>query len=193
MKHKNIESKISLDIKEAKKQIIEDQKNNELLKDALFLKDYFLFFRKGFKLIALIPVFPTTESRYSFISTSLLKETHEEVVPAHIYQNPEKSEINIDYFNQSNEEPNFFLFTSEISNLFSYEKIPHTQKYHYVKKENSQAFEKYVLEHPVIIVFMGNDDTHYGIRFKTEKDAIETLSSLNDFEDIDGFHIEFLN
>ncbi len=40
---------------------------------------------------------------------------------------------------------------------------------------------------------MGNDDTHYGVRFKTELEAMTVLNSLEDFSDINGFHVEFFN
>lgn len=192
MYNKKLNHHLNTMIEKAKKQIELDKKTNPLIEKAHLLNDYFLFFKEGFKLVALVPTIPTQESIYSYIATTT-KQTNEQVIPAHLYINPHKDEIDVALLSSSQEKPHFFLFTSEIGKLFSYEKTPHFPTYHYVKKVEVEIIEKYILDHPVIVLFMGNDDTHYGIRFKTEQQAMEFLSLLNDFEDIQGFQVEYHN
>ena len=94
---------------------------------------------------------------------------------------------------QNNIQKRFFLFDSEYSKLFSYEKKPHSQEYHTVKKPGFDEKIKEFEAKPVVLFFLGCDDGQVGKRFNTQQDAMEYLQLLDVFEDIFEDELEHHN
>ncbi len=168
----------ALRISKIDKQIAIDVDHNPLLKLYDKLDDYYKEWILDSKLVATIPALPIDDKRsQSYFASG-------EVSAVFMYENNPYDE---------NDKKRFFLFDSEDSKLFSYEKKPHSQEHHIVKKPNFDEKIKYYNDNPIVLFFLGCDDGHVGKRFKTKNDAMEFLQLLDVFEDVFEFPLEHHN
>lgn len=152
--------------------------NNPLLKLYDKLDDYYKEWIQDSKLVAVIPALPVDDKRNQHYYAS------GDVSAVFMYENNPYDET---------DKKRFFLFDSEYSKLFSYEKKPHSKEYHTVKKPDFEQKIKYYNDNPIVLFFLGCDDGHVGMRFKTKTNAMEFLQMLTVFEDVFEFPLEHHN
>lgn len=189
---KRIEQKM-LQIEE---QIQNDALTNPLLKKAGEIPTFYKDWLEGAKLVAVLPALeaehPKAMSYYSV--PSLVNEPEQQRIrlsPVFMYIN--KDFIDITENKNTSLEERFFTFDSEFDKLYSYEKIPHQQKYHFVKKESFEKMRQHLNDNPVVLFFYGCDDGHVGKRFKNESEAFEYLQMIEVFEDIFDNDLQYHN
>ncbi len=169
-------------------QILKDLRTNKMLERHIELADYFKYWIDGARLVAVIPALDLDDEKcQSYYSVGSLKNP--EGTPENIRISPVYMYVN-DCFTDYSEPQEAkagrrnFVFDTEDSKLYSYEKVKHSQEYHFVKKPTFEAMKAHIEAHPVVLFFYGCDDGHVGKRFKTQEDAFEYLECMNVFEDI---------
>lgn len=173
-------------LRKVEEQILNDSLTNPLLKRAGEVPAYFRDWIDGSKLVAVIPALdrgsPNANSYYSVgaicdgVEQDLIR-----VSPVFMYINEDFIDISEENEDRTKKS---FIFDSEHDKLYKYEKIPHSQKSHFVKKPDFERMKQHIVDNPVVLFFYGCDDGHVGKRFKTEKDAFEYLELLEVFEDV---------
>jgi hypothetical protein len=183
----NYQRKLAARLKIIDAQILNDSLTNPLLKRVGEVPDYFKRFIEGSRLVAVLPALekdnPNSQSYYSVGSIQNGSEQDQiRISPVHMYINEnfedltkQKTDYNIN---------RCFTFESENSKLYSYEKMPHSQKSHFVKRQTFEEMKEHIIANPVVLFFMGCDDGHVGKRFKNKEEAFEYLNLIDVFEDI---------
>lgn len=176
-------------------QILNDSLTNPLLERAGEVPDYYKTWIDGSKLVAVLPALNKDhpDSR-SYYSVGVIKDSIEDdnirVSPVHMLINEKFYDVVEDQYDPLNK---FFLFDTESSKLYAYEKMPHSQKNHLVKKADFAKNMQYIIDHPVVLFFKGCDDGHVGKRFKTQEEAFEYLQMIEVFEDIFDEELQYHN
>lgn len=197
MKHNKYQKMMDDRLKVANAQILKDALTNPLLENAQKLPDEYKTWIDGSKLVAVLPALnddsPNAQGYYSVKALSKDNITmSERISPVFLYINSpgfEDLSLNPSQTNQRR----FFTFDSEDNKLYTYEKKPHSQTYHFVKRSNFETLKQYIIDNPVVLYFHGCDDGHVGKRFKTEIEAMEYLQMIDVFEDIFSDNLEHHN
>ena len=175
--------------------MLNESLTNPLLKKYEELPEYFRTWRREAELVAVLPALkyddPKSQPYFSVPSIKNLDDYKQIRLSAvFMYVN--------DGFNDGVSEPynhdiKFFAFNTEESKLYSYEKKPHSQQYHYVKKDTYEEMKAHIVSHPVVLYFQGCDDGHVGKRFKTKEEAMEYIQLIDVFEDIFDEDLQYHN
>ncbi len=169
-------------------QILKDLQSNKMLERHVEIPDYFKDWIDGGRLVAVIPALDLDDEKcQSYYSVGSLKNPEGaaqniRVSPVYMYVNTGFTDYSLPQ--EANSGVRNFTFDTEDGKLYSYEKMKHTQEYHYVKKPTFEEMKAHLEAHPVVLFFYGCDDGHVGKRFKTKEDAFEYLECMNVFEDI---------
>ena len=193
--NKMYEKKIEEKLLKINEQILNDSLTNPLLKRAREVPDYYKYWINDSKLVAVIPALdledPRSQSYYSVGSLENGDEAQKiRISPVHMYINDSFIDISE---GQNNNLNRTFLFDTESSKLYSYEKKKHSKEYHYVKREGFDTLKQYIVDHPVVLFFKGCDDGHVGKRFKTKEEAFEYLQLIDVFEDVFDEELQYHN
>lgn len=192
----NYQKRMEERLKNINNQLLNDSLTNPLLKRIGELPDYFKDWINGSKLVAVIPALEKEHvDSNSYYSVGAIingnKQNNIRISPVHMYINDNLNDLT--EIKAMNEGRRFFMFDSEESKLYSREKILHSKKYQYVKKENFDDIQRHIIENPVVLFFQGCDDGHVGKRFKNELEAITYLQIIDAFEDIFDNELEYHN
>lgn len=172
-------------LEKTEQQILNDLQTNKLLERHVEVPDYFKYWINDAKLVAVIPALDLNdENCQSYYSVGSLKNNGEaeniRISPVYMYEN----DGFVDDTMPNSGLRRSFIFDTEHSKLYSYEKKQHSQEYHFVKKPTFDEMKAHIESHPIVLFFYGCDDGHVGKRFKTKEDAFEYLQCMNVFEDI---------
>ena len=160
-------------------------KHNALLQRWSELDDYYLEWIQHGTLVAVLPARgsedPASQSYYCVESNKHDTQELGLISPVWMYVNGDFVDETIKYDHTAKR---YFLLDSEHSKLYKYENKPHSQESHFVKTPKFEEYKAYLEAHPVALFFYGCDDGHVGLRFKTEKEAMEYLQCMDVFEDV---------
>lgn len=155
-----------------------DAKYHELAKtNPLFamyaeLEDYYKEFL-DFELVAVLPALPVDHPKsQTYYASGTVSAVFMKKNPVY------------DTENETFAPRKLFIFDSEFGKLYRYEKKPHSKDHHFVKQPTYDEMVAHLNANPVVVFFHGCDDGHVGLRFKSEKDAMEYIQAMDVFEDV---------
>lgn len=165
--------------------------SNPLLEKAKELPEYFREYASA-ELIAVIPALDHSHEKsqtyysapslddslrlapaFLFDSSNLIKLYKE-----HLFELTDKKIPNYMSKEYSDKGNNLFIFDSEASKLYTYEKNG------YKSSDFLPDMKKHIMNNPFAVIFKGSDDGDVGMRFSSRIEAETFLTSLNVFEDI---------
>jgi len=156
--------------------------NNVLLEKAPYLPDYFRTHGSG-ELVAVIPALDSDNPRaQTYYSVPHISDACTRLAPAFLFDNsttiasPQLFDLDESkkphYFKE-----NLFLFHSEASCLYNYQKG-------YFANTLFSDMKQHIIDNPYAVLFKGCDDGHVGKRFGSREKAEDFLLNLQFFDAI---------